>query len=159
MRCEELRDLIEPLAAGDLVQTDEVARHQDSCAACAAALALARRIDRALAALEVPAARPSFAASVMRRVRRQRWRSEQYVDLGFNAAIVVSVALIVGGIWLALNLTGLAAVTAGTVAVFSNGLHELLLRIAPRLPVYVGAMMLMLSAFAIWWWAERGWSV
>jgi hypothetical protein len=95
----------------------------------------------------------------MRRVRRERWRTEQYLDLGFNAAIVVSVAAIIGGIWLALNVTGLAAVTSGTVAVFSTGLHELLQRAAPKLPVYVGAAMLMLAAFAVWWWAERGWSV
>jgi anti-sigma factor RsiW len=159
MRCEELQDLIEPIAAGDLVPTDEVARHLAGCASCGSALALGRRIDHALAALEVPAASPAFAASVMRRIRRQRWRSEQYLDLGFNATIIVSVALVVGGIWLALNLTGLAAVTAGTVTVFSNGLHELLLRVAPRLPIYVGAVMLMMSAFALWWWAERGWSV
>jgi hypothetical protein len=159
MRCEEIQSLIEPIAAGDIVPPDDVARHLEGCASCAASLALARRIDRMLAGLEVPAAPPSFAASVIRRVRWQRWRSEQYLDFGFNAAVVVSVGLVIGGIWLALNLTGLAAVTAGTVTVFSSGLHDLLQRVAPRLPIYIGAVMLMLSAFAIWWWAEHGWSV
>src|SRR5512136_718591 len=94
MRCEELQDLIEPIAAGELEPTDEAARHLAGCASCAAALALARRIDRTLAGLEVPAAPPSFAAGVLRRIRRQRWRSEQYLDLGFNAVIVVSVGLV-----------------------------------------------------------------
>jgi anti-sigma factor RsiW len=159
MRCEDLRNLIEPIVAGDVVPTDDAAAHVASCAACAADLALARRIDRLLASREFPAAPASFAAAVMRRVRQERWRAEQYLDLGFNAAIIVSVALVIGGIWLALNLTGLAAVTSGTVAVFSTGLHELLQRAAPRLPIYVGAAMLMLTAFAVWWWAERGWSV
>jgi anti-sigma factor RsiW len=159
MQCGELQDLIEPLAAGDIVPADEVARHLEGCVSCAASLALARRIDRTLASLETPAAPPSFAASVIRRVRRQRWRSERYLDFGFNAAVVISVGLVIGGIWLALNLTGLSAVTAGTVTVFSSGLHDLLQRVAPRLPIYIGAVMLMLSAFAVWWWAEHGWSV
>ena len=159
MRCADLTNLIEPIAAGEAEPDDDMASHIAGCSACAADLALARRIDRLLASRETPSAPPSFGVGVMRRIRRERWRSEQYLDLGFNAAIVMSVALVVGGIWLALNATGLAAVTSGTVAVFSTGLHQLLERAAPSVPIYAGAVMLALSALAVWWWAERGWSV
>ena len=159
MRCRDLTNLIEPIAAGDVVPDDDMAAHLAACPACAADLELARRIDRLLAGGETPSAPTSFGVGVMRRIRRERWRSEQYLDLGFNAAIVMSVALVVGGIWLALNATGLAAVTSGTVAVFATGLHDLLERAAPSFPIYAGAAMLALSAFAVWWWAERGWSV
>lgn len=158
MQCEDFRSLIEPIAAGEIAPTGEVAAHLDACGACAAKLAFARRIDRLLADRGAPPAPAHFTDALMRRLRRERWRSEQFLDLGFNAAIIVSVALVVGGVWLALNLTGLAAVTSGTVAVFSGGVHELVQRAAPRLPIYVGAFMLMLSALALWWWAERGWS-
>jgi hypothetical protein len=159
MRCADLTNLIEPIAAGEIVPDNDMTAHLAACSVCAADLALARRIDRVLASRETPSAPPSFGVGVMQRIRRERWRSEQYLDLGFNAAIVMSVALVIGGIWLALNATGLAAVTSGTVAIFSTGLHELLERAAPRLPIYVGAVMLALSAVAVWWWAERGWSV
>ena len=159
MQCEDLRSLIEPLAEGDMFPSAEVAAHLESCAACAADLALARRIHRLLGDEAVAAAPAGFVPGVMGRLRRDRWRAEQYLDLGFNAAVIASTALVVGGVWMALNLTGLAAVTGGTVEVFTGGLAELARRIAPHLPVYAGAVTLMLTALAVWWWAERGWSV
>jgi anti-sigma factor RsiW len=159
MRCSDLSSLIEPIAAGDIAPGADVSAHLNACPVCAADLALARRLNGILEAREAPMAPPRFTPAVMRRVRHERWRAEQYLDVGFNVAILVSIALVIGGIWLALNLTGLVAVTSGTVQILSGGLEELIQRAAPRLAVYAGAFMLVLSALAVWWWAERGWSV
>jgi hypothetical protein len=44
MRCADLTILIEPIAAGEVVPDDDMAAHLAACSACAADLALARRI-------------------------------------------------------------------------------------------------------------------
>ena len=60
-----------------------------------------------------------------------------------------------GGVWMLLNRTGLAAVSADAVDLFGSAFVSLVRRVAPSLPLYAGAAALLATALAIWWWAER----
>jgi collagenase-like PrtC family protease len=51
--------------------------------------------------------------------------------------------------------SGLVAVSGDAVTVFGSGFVSLAHRVAPSLPLYAGALALLVSALAIWWWAER----
>jgi anti-sigma factor (TIGR02949 family) len=99
--CEEALDLLEPYLDGDLPpeEADRVRRHLDACAACAAELALAARIQSELRALPQPDCPPEVIERVRRagrgevvpfpsRDRAPRWRI---------AAAAALVALAVGG--------------------------------------------------------------
>src|SRR5437667_387865 len=84
-----------------------VAAHLATCPNCAAALASARRLERMLQARPVQQAPPQFTARTMATLRRRRWRSEQFLDVGFNIALGI-VALVVGaGIWMFVHRSGL----------------------------------------------------
>jgi len=65
------------------------------------------------------------------------------------------VLAVVGGIWMLLNRSGLAAVSNDAVDLFENGLVTFARRVAPSLPLYAGAAGLLATALGIWWWAER----
>jgi hypothetical protein len=58
-----------------------------------------------------------------------------------------------------MNFGGLLAAVGNTWALLAVGTEEVVLAAAPRLATYVGAAGLLLSALAMWWWAERqvGW--
>src|SRR3954468_7458661 len=114
MTCKEALELVEPVAASDIVVDADARAHFETCLGCAAALASARRLEMMLAAREVPVAPPRFTAAVTQRLRRERWRSEQHVDLLFNAAIAVAVLLIAGGGFALMNLSGVMAAAGGT---------------------------------------------
>ena len=81
MTCDDILDLVEPLAADELTPTEEVRAHLETYHSCAAALATARRIEATLAARLVVEAPARFSASVHQRIRRERWVAEQRVDL------------------------------------------------------------------------------
>ena len=119
MSCRDVLDLIEPIAAGDLHADDAVRAHLQTCPPCAAALASARRLESALKGMDVPPAPPAFTATVLQRIRRDHWQSEQHVDRLFNLAIVAAVLLMVGGVAAMLNVDARAGghrVGAGVVA-------------------------------------------
>jgi len=107
MSCSDVLDLIEPIAAGELGADEAVRAHLQSCVTCAAALASAQRLESALKGMEIPPAPATFAATVMQRIRRDRWQSEQNVDRLFNLAIVAAVLLMIGGVAAMLNIDGL----------------------------------------------------
>ena len=155
MTCKEALELVEPIAAADIA-VDAIARaHFETCPRCAAVLASARRVEMMLAGREVPLAPPGFTPAVMQRLRRERWRSEQRVDYLFNAAIAVALLLIAGGIFALMNISGVMAAAGGTwTAVASLG-EQLARTAAPTLDTYVAAILLLLSALGMWWWAER----
>jgi anti-sigma factor RsiW len=155
VRCEDVRALIEALAAGETVPDPRVAAHLAGCRRCAAGLALARRIDRILAAGPPPSLPDRFSERLFGRMRRERWRTEQYVDLGFNATLAIGLLLIVSGIVLALNLTGLVAVLQVTPEALATLRALLVERLGPALPTYAGAVALMVTALSVWWWVER----
>ena len=155
MFCDEALDAVEAVAAGDLVADGRVAEHLASCPNCGAALVRAQQLERVLQRRGVPQPSPQFTARTLARVRRARWRSDQFLDVGFNVAIILVVVAVFGGVWMLLNRTGLASVSTDAVDLFGSALVTLVRRVAPSLPLYAGAAALLVSALGIWWWAER----
>jgi hypothetical protein len=153
--CESLKGSIEALASGELEATREARAHLESCVDCAAALSLARRIERLLAAQDVSAAPARFTESVITGLRRERWRSEQHLDRWFNALIAVSAALILAGVWLFMNVSGMAAVNGQSARLLARGVELAIVEIAPALPTYAGGTALLMIALGVWLWAER----
>jgi anti-sigma factor RsiW len=155
MFCDEALDAIEAIAADDLTPDGRVAAHLSSCPNCAAALVSARTLEQMLQRRAVPPTPSQFTSRTMAKVRRARWRSDQFLDLGFNVAIGLVVLAVVAGVWLLLNRTGLAAVSTDAVDLFGSGLVTFARRVAPSLPLYAGAAAVLATALGIWWWAER----
>ena len=155
MYCDEALDAVESVAAGELTPDRRLTDHYASCPNCAAALDSARTLERLLREREVPRPSAQFTTRTMARVRRVRWRTEQFLDLGFNLAIGVIVLAIIAGVWMALNRTGLAVVTTEAVDLLSRGLVIFAQRVGPSLPLYLGATAILATALGIWWWAER----
>ncbi len=155
MTCEEFDAIVEPVAAGEMEPSPAAAEHLAGCLRCASAVALARRIDSALAAAETPAAPPRFTAAVTTRLRRERWRSEQRVDRVFNLAMVAAAVLVATGVGMLFNLTGLTAVGRDTSQLLSEGLRVAARQVTAQLPAYIGGTGLLLTAVGAWWWAER----
>jgi len=155
MFCDEALDAIEAIAAAELMPDGRVAAHLASCPNCAAALVSARSLEQMLQRRAVPAAPSQFTSRTMARVRRARWRSDQFLDLGFNVAVGFLVLAVVGGVWLLLNRSGLVAVSNDAVDLLGSGLVTFARRVAPSLPLYAGAAAVLATALGIWWWAER----
>lgn len=155
MRCEDLHDLIEPFVAGDISLDSSCAEHLESCARCTASLALARRVHRSLATRHVPAPPSGFVTGVLDRVSRDRWRAERSFDLWFNVLIALSGLVVVAGLAMLLNLSGLWAVASDLSDLLGAGVVLMAGRLGPVLPVYGTATALLLLAFVLWWWTER----
>lgn len=73
LTCGEARPRIDELLDGELPAADAIALddHIEACDACAAALAHARSLRVALAAMPVPGPRPGFAAEALAQARRR----------------------------------------------------------------------------------------
>src|SRR5919197_6617638 len=99
MFCDETLEAVGSVAAGEVTPEGRVADHLATCPNCAAALDSARRLERLLQARPAPRPPVHFTARTLARIRRARWRSEQFLDLGFNVAIASIVAAVVGAIW------------------------------------------------------------
>lgn len=165
MFCDQLLELVEAIAAGDLAEDVAVTAHLESCAGCRAALAHAREVDRLLRARRAPAAPAQFTAQALTRIRRQRWQSEQTVDAVFNATLVLIGIGIVAGVWALAAWTGLVSgswsVAGGLDAIdtattfVSTSVSTFAQQAARSLPLYAAAVGLLASALALWWWAER----
>lgn len=155
MFCDEALDAVERIAAGDLNADGRIADHLRSCPNCSAALESAKRVERLLRQRDVPRVSAQFTASTLGRVRRARWRSDQWLDAGFNLGIAAIILAMVAAVWMSLNRSGLAAVSNDAMALFASGLLTVAGRIAPSLPLYAGAAALVATALGIWWWAER----
>src|SRR5690349_7888683 len=110
MFCDEALDSVEAVAAGELTPEGRLADHYATCPNCAGALDSARALEQMLNARAVPQPPPQFTTRTMTRVRRARWRSEQFVDLGFNVAIGLVMLAIVGTAWIFFRRSGLGAV-------------------------------------------------
>jgi hypothetical protein len=155
MECAKVLDLIEPIAAGDVLPDDGVREHLHSCPGCAGALASARRVEAQLEAMEFPAAPASFASAVLQRIRRDRWQSEQNVDRLFNVAIVAAVILIAAGLFAMLNVDAVIGMTGTVWGVLKEGSRETARTAAPTVATYIAAGALLASALGMWAWAER----
>ena len=155
MFCDEALDTVEAIAAGDLTPDGRVASHLATCPNCAHALEAARQLEASLQRRAAPAAPAEFTSRTLARIRRARWRSDQFLDVGFNVAIGLVVVSVVAGVWMVLHRTGIVSVSGDAVDVFGSGFVALARRVAPALPLYAGAAALLVSALGIWWWAER----
>jgi anti-sigma factor RsiW len=159
MTCSEAINLVEAVAAGDLEVSDDLRAHVESCPRCASALASARRIEAALAARIVPAPPLRFTDNVMARIRREQWRSEQHVDRIFNVAIVVAVLLVVGCVLALTNVDAVLGLIGSLRGFAARAGGQMVEETAPTLVTYVAAVGLLMSAMAMWWWAERRFSL
>jgi anti-sigma factor RsiW len=153
--CSAVRDLVEPIAAGDVAVETVVREHLETCPRCAAALASARRIEMLLAERPAATAPARFTPVVMARIRRERWRTEQHVDRIFNLAIAAAIVLVTGGIVALFNVNGLLGAAAVAWQLMTTATKEGVSTAAPRLGTYIAAAAFMASALAMWWWAER----
>ena len=157
MQCSDVLELIEPIAAGEVTMADAVRVHIETCPGCAGALASARRLETMLAAIEAPPAPSNFTNTVLQRIRRQRWQSEQHVDRLFNIAIGFALAVVAGAVVALLNVEAVFSVTATAWALVKESMRDMMRDAAPTVTTYVAAAGLLASAFAMWWWAERRW--
>ena len=150
MFCDEALDTVEAIAAGDLMPDGRVASHLATCPNCALALTRARQLEASLQRRAVPAAPAQFTSRTLARIRRARWRSDQFLDVGFNVAIGLIVLAVLGGVWMLLHRTGLAGGehrrgrTSSAAASWRSRK-----RVAPALPLYVGAAALLVSALGV----------
>jgi len=156
MFCDETLDAVEAIAAGELTPEGRIAQHLGSCRQCAAALESARRIETMLQARPVPRPPQQFTIRTMARIRRARWRSDQFLDAGFNAAVALVTLGVIGTVWLLVDRSGVTAVSSDLITLIEGGAVTLAHRVAPAISLYVGAAALVLTALTIWWWAERG---
>jgi hypothetical protein len=108
-----------------------------------------------LAARPVPKPPQQFTIRTMTRIRRARWRNDQFLDVGFNVAISLIVLGVIGSGWLLLDRSGLTVVSGELFTLIEGGGLALAQRVAPSLMVYAAAGLLVVTALGIWWWAER----
>ena len=155
MFCDEVLESVEPIASGELTPSPRMADHLASCRGCAAALESARRVDALLRSRAAPPAPAQFSSRVMSRMRRARWRSEQWLDWGFNVALALAGALVVTGLWMVMRQSGLATVSSDAIELLGPGMMLFVRRISPSVPLYAAATALLGTALAVWWWAER----
>jgi anti-sigma factor RsiW len=156
MFCDQVVELLEPIAVGDLPPDEGVTRHLESCPHCADALASARRVDQLLRTRSVPAPPAQFTSRTVARIRRDRWRREQFLDAGFNVAIAAVIGGVVLAVWMIMDLSGLSAISSDFVDLFNIEVRTVAREMAPSVALYVSATGLIATALAVWWWAERG---
>ena len=92
---------------------------------------------------------------MLQRIRRNQWRTEQAVDRVFNVAIVLALFLVAGGVLAVLNVGGVLALMASAWDVFAGVGTSVARTAAPSLNTYIAAAALLVSALAMWWWADR----
>lgn len=155
MFCDEALDAVEAIASSELTADGRVAAHLATCPNCAATLVRARALEQMLRRRAAPSAPAQFTSRTMARVRRVRWRSDQFLDIGFNVAIGVVVLALLVGIWIIVDRSGVTTVSNDAIDFLGSRLVTLARRIAPVLPVYAAAAAVLASVLGVWWWAER----
>ena len=155
MFCDEALEAIEPIAAGDVKPDARMTAHLAWCAGCRAALDRARQIEGMLAARAVPAPPSQFTSRTLARIRRDRWRRDQFLDAGFNIAVASLVLAAIGSVWLVMDRSGIVTVSNGAVALIETFIVAIVGRVAPQLPLYAAATALLAATVGVWWWAEK----
>lgn len=155
MTCRDVLELVEPIAAGEMPLDAILRGHIESCPQCAAELASARRIESLLASRAAVTAPARFTATVLQRIRREQWRTEQHVDRLFNIAIAAALILVAGGVLAMLNVGGVLTVMGNTWDVAAGMGSAVAKNAAPSLNTYIAAAALLISALGMWWWADR----
>jgi predicted anti-sigma-YlaC factor YlaD len=155
VQCADLDELVEAAVAGEVL-TDDARAHLASCAACRARVDHARALERLLRTRELPAPPARFTTEVLRRVRRERWRAEQFVDAGFNLALALGGLAVLGGLAGLLWSLGWLSVDVATLGAATAALTPWTTRLWPEAQTFVIAALLLSSALALWWWVENG---
>jgi anti-sigma factor RsiW len=154
MSCDEANRFIEAAAVGDALPP-EVEAHIAGCRACAARLALARRIDLTLQRRPVPEPPASFTASVIRRLRDERWQAERVVDFGFNLVVAVGLFIVVTGLVGVAWQLGVVRISDDVLKVISESATVVVRRAVTDSRIVMIGMLLITTAVGVWWWAEE----
>jgi anti-sigma factor RsiW len=149
-----LDDVLDAVAAGDRVLAAQEQAHLDACPACRARLALARQVERVLAARPVPVAPAGLTAAVLARVSQDRWRTEQALDLGFNIVVAVGMLVVSVGLFGLAWASGLVVIGIDLARLTGQALDVLGTRLAPQAQLVTAAVLLLAGALGAWWWAE-----
>lgn len=155
MTCNEVQHVVEAIAAGEIGVDAPLRGHFESCPRCAAALASAQRIEHELRVRPVPLPPPRFTAAVLARIRNDRWLEEQRVDRIFNVAIALASVLVVGALAALTNVSAVLGVGGWLWGAGAQAFGQMLQQAVPTLLTYAGAIFLLMSTVAMWWWAER----
>lgn len=137
------------------VWPEELAAHATSCVECQARMALARRIEHALATWPTAAPPPGFAARMAATARHEAWAQEVVVDWGFNLAVAACMAVILFGVAGGLWMMSSAVPTAESSQVAADLLTAVAARARAQASIAVTAMALLATAVGGWWWAEQ----
>ena len=155
MTCDDVLEIVEAIAAGDVEVDSALRAHFETCPRCASTLASARRLETLLVARARPKAPDGFTQAVLARIRQEQWQSEERVDRLFNVAIVIALLLVVGSV-IALTNVDAALGAAGTVwGMVASASGQAVSAAAPVFLTYVAAIGLLMSALVMWWWADR----
>jgi predicted anti-sigma-YlaC factor YlaD len=155
MLCDEVLEILEPVAAGDRVPEPRLAAHLASCDDCRTALRQAREVERLLHERQAPAAPPQFTSRALARIRREHWRRDQLLDAGFNTAVIALGSAVVIAVLLIVNQSGMLTFSNETFPLIQSAVATLARRVAPAVPLYAAAAALVGATVGIWWWAER----
>jgi hypothetical protein len=153
-RCDDLEPLIEAIADGSDALSPEDRVHVSSCPVCAARLEHARRIEQWLASRDVAQPPPTFTASVMAHIVKEKWQAERVIDIGFNLAIAAGVLVILmAGAGLAWSL-GFFTITVDAAALVNAAFSRVEGRVISEVQTIMISAVLLTMALAFWWWAE-----
>lgn len=155
MTCEEALDLIEAIASGDVAPGPEFESHVAGCRACAAVLASAVRIERALTGLPVTPAPAGFSRAVAAAIRRQRWQHEQQVDRAFNLTMAIGVVIAIVAVISLFNVASVAQMLFAAADAFSDIPASPPWAASSSLPAAGLTAAVVAMTIAVWWWAER----
>ena len=154
IRCEQADPFIEAAAVGEALP-DAVAAHVASCAGCATRLALAQRIETALATRAVAVPAESFTTAVVARMRRDRWRAEQVVDFGFNLAVGIGVLIVAAGVVGLAWRSGVMQMGVEMSAILLPAVRTAVARALADARLIMLVTLLLTTAIGLWWWAEE----
>lgn len=152
--CSDFEGRVDLIASGETTISANETAHLESCAACRGRLHRARALEAVLVARPLLEPSPAFTARVLDAVRRERWRAEQFLDLGFNVAVATGVLLIVAGIVALAWRTGVIAVGGDLATLITAGMTVIAERATAQAPNVMLATVLLTMALAVWWWAE-----
>ena len=155
MTCEQVEELIDAVAGGEIPATEAFSAHVQTCPPCAAGLAAATQLERALRAAPAISAPPRFTPAVLARIRKERWLADQQMDWVFNLTIAVAIAMIAIGSLALLNSGGVAAAIMSFSAMVAQAVtEERSAQVQPPLWAYVTVFVLMGTSLLVWGWAE-----
>jgi hypothetical protein len=103
----------------------------------------------------VATAPEGFATTVMARVRRERWRSEQLLDWSFNAFVGIGVVLVVLGVFGLVYASGLVVISRDVFAALDIVAQNAGRIAADEAPTVALGMLLLTLTLGVWWWVEQ----